>query len=170
MTGSDGERRSFDVVVGDASALTDWAWSQARDEGTVVRLVRGAKMRTFAAAYDELAAALQLPYYFGENLDALEECLTDLEWLPGPRHLLLVRDADLLLADESDADVAMSSLLTVLARAQSVIAPTDGESPTDEWHRGAPISVILHATTQTVPRLRARLVDAGFTAVERPLA
>ena len=39
------------------------------------------------------AAALQFPPYFGENADALDECLTDLEWLEADAYVLTVLDA-----------------------------------------------------------------------------
>lgn len=34
-------------------------------------------MLTLEAAYEELENVLELPEYFGRNLDALEECLAD---------------------------------------------------------------------------------------------
>lgn len=36
-----------------------------------------------------VAAALRFPDWFGENWDALEDCLTDLSWRPSGGHLLL---------------------------------------------------------------------------------
>jgi len=67
------------------SELTDLDWKFQRDyfQRGVVRLVRGAKMRTTARLFDEISAAFQFPCYFGENWDALDECLNDIDWLPG---------------------------------------------------------------------------------------
>ena len=41
------------------------------------RQVRGRKMTTKAELMNEMAAALQFPAYFGENWDALNDCLRD---------------------------------------------------------------------------------------------
>ena len=46
-----------------------------------VRTVRGRKIRTVGRLFDEMAAALQFPYYFGENWPAFDECLADIDWL-----------------------------------------------------------------------------------------
>ena len=40
--------------------------------------------------------AFHLPDYFGENWDALTDCLMDLSWLPGPRWVVLVRGLERL--------------------------------------------------------------------------
>jgi len=42
-----------------------------------------------------LARAVPLPDYFGQNWDALEECLTDLGWLDRPKLILIHRDIPL---------------------------------------------------------------------------
>jgi RNAse (barnase) inhibitor barstar len=73
--------------VGDAVAASD------RQPGMVARVVRGRKMRSTAALFDEFAAALQFPAYFGENWDALDECLADLSWLPADRYLIAITAA-----------------------------------------------------------------------------
>lgn len=50
--------------------------------------IRGHKCKTYDALHNEIAAALQFPGYYGENWAALDECITDLEWLPGNWYLL----------------------------------------------------------------------------------
>ncbi|MFI6428756.1 barstar family protein [Rhodococcus oryzae] len=72
------------------------------ERGYTVRVVRAPKMRTTDALFDEFAAALQFPYYFGANKDAFDECLRDADdWLgESPGLVLMIRDAADLLADE----------------------------------------------------------------------
>jgi uncharacterized protein YecE (DUF72 family) len=57
-------------------------------------------MRTIAGVFDEFAAAFQFPYYFGENKDAFDECLRDLDEFVGaaPGYVAIVRDSPELLA------------------------------------------------------------------------
>lgn len=70
-------------------------------EGFVVRELRGSRMRTVPALYDEFAAALQFPYYFRPNKDSFDECLLDLDDSLGeaPGYVLAIRDAEQLLAE-----------------------------------------------------------------------
>ncbi|WP_327112902.1 barstar family protein [Nocardia sp. NBC_01730] len=70
--------------------------------GYLVRELRGVKMRITAGVFDEFAAAFQFPYYFGENKDAFDECLRDLDDFIGdaPGYVAAVRDSAQLLADE----------------------------------------------------------------------
>jgi len=42
-----------------------------------------------------LARSVPLPDYFGQNWDALDECLSDLEWLDRPKIILIHRDIPL---------------------------------------------------------------------------
>ncbi|QWL28506.1 hypothetical protein E2R33_07785 [Rathayibacter toxicus] len=54
--------------------LTEYHESQ----GYYSRRLRGGKMMTESALYDEFSAGLQFPYYFGENRNAFDECISDL--------------------------------------------------------------------------------------------
>jgi hypothetical protein len=47
---------------------------------------RGARSKQDAIA--AIADALSFPDWFGHNLDALYDCLTDLSWLPAGEHVL----------------------------------------------------------------------------------
>ncbi|WP_067818721.1 barstar family protein [Nocardia inohanensis] len=68
----------------------------------LAREVRGRRMRTVAEVFDEFAAAFQFPYYFGENKDAFDECLRDLDEFVGAArgYVVVVRNAALLLDEE----------------------------------------------------------------------
>jgi RNAse (barnase) inhibitor barstar len=70
--------------------------------GFVLRVIKGAKCQTTAGLLTEFARALDFPDYFGHNLDALEECLADLEWLPAKGYTLLITDAAKVLPDDEE--------------------------------------------------------------------
>src|SRR5262249_40937210 len=65
--------------------------------GFVVRSLDGARCRTKRTLLDEMARVLAFPAYFGRSWDALEDCLTDLSWLPGAGYVLVVTRAERLL-------------------------------------------------------------------------
>jgi RNAse (barnase) inhibitor barstar len=76
-----------------------------------LRVIRGAKCRTTAGLLTECARALAFPDYFGHNWDALEECLTDLEWLPAKGYILLFTDAaQVLPTDETEYETFLEVL------------------------------------------------------------
>lgn len=92
------------------------AWTPAHPEWDVLR-VRGTKSSDDARFFDELAAALQFPYYFGENWSAVRDCITDLNWLKGSSFLIVFDSADHLL---SQSERGFRLLLAMLADANGV--------------------------------------------------
>ena len=46
--------------------------------------------------FAKVSVALKFPDYFGNNWDAMNECLTDLEWFPAKGYVLLVSGSDSL--------------------------------------------------------------------------
>lgn len=93
-------------VIGVLDGETDGLRYALPEAGYLVREVRGAKMPTVARLYDEFAAAFQFPAYFGENKDAFDECMRDLDDFLVDRagevagYVVVVRDADELLRDQ----------------------------------------------------------------------
>ena len=67
-----------------------------------LKVIQGAKCQTTDGLLTECARALDFPDYFGHNWDALEECLTDLEWLPAKGYILLITDAGCVLPDDEE--------------------------------------------------------------------
>jgi hypothetical protein len=121
-------------------------------EKVICRVVRGHKAKTTADFFNESAAALQFPPYFGENWDAFEECLTDLEWLRGDVYVLLITNSDQLLEKEPDRQLPL--LLKSLEQAgQEWGTPVQGE-----WPRPArPFHAILQCSKEEEPALRKKL-------------
>lgn len=143
-----------------AEAVTGWS-----DAGLVVRVVRGRKMRTWQGVFDEFAAALQFPWYFGENADAFHDCLTDLDWLP--RHagyVIVIADPGEVL-DDAKPD-ALERLVTLLSDAYEHWAQPVEQG--EWWDRPAvPFHVVLHATSAATA-VTQRWAAAGATVVPFP--
>ena len=53
--------------------------------------MRGDRMRSYDGLFDEFAAAMQFPWYFGYNGNAFDECIADLSWIdPGAGYALVI--------------------------------------------------------------------------------
>ena len=85
--------------------------------GVVVRILDGRRCRTKPALLAEMARVLGFPSYFGGTWDGLEDCLTDLEWLPGAGYRLVIQAADRLLAGERASYATFIALLEDVGRA-----------------------------------------------------
>ncbi len=139
------------------SEAYEFAWSIQQMPGrlAVVRTIRGAKSRSAAGFFDEIGAALQLPNYFGENWDALDECLTDLEWLPGDAYLLVVTQSELLLDREPNE---LATLLKVLETAAH-----DWAEAEDSQGNPRPFHVVFQAEAVHAATFETRVRAAGKT-------
>jgi RNAse (barnase) inhibitor barstar len=79
--------------------------------GLALKVIKGRHCKTPANLFAEFAQVLKFPDYFGHNWDALEECLTDLEWLPAKGYILLITDAaQVLFNDETEYETFLEIL------------------------------------------------------------
>ncbi len=117
--------------------------------------LRGRKMQTLSGLFDEMGAALQFPYYFGENWAALWDTLTDLDWLRADDYLLLFCDAQRVLIDEQEW--ALAKLLDTLVEVHAAWrGPAD--SPGPKW---VSFRFILQCPPDAEAALWQRLVAVG---------
>jgi Barstar (barnase inhibitor) len=136
---------------GSAAKAYELAWRLATDGGAV-RVLRGHKMRTAAALFDEAGAALQFPDYFGENWPALDECLMDLSWMPGEWYVIVIVRAGEMLAEESKEMLGL--LWEVFSRAGTTWAEPVAQG--QSWDRPA---IPFHVILQVQPGERKTLLD-----------
>lgn len=85
------------------------------DKKNVVVLLRGAKMKSVESMFAEFASSLQFPSYFGENWNSFDECINDLDWLPGDNYILGINDIQDLLVNENKKK--LSFLIEILNKA-----------------------------------------------------
>jgi hypothetical protein len=143
------------VLLAPESVACDalWALQRSSEKRTVCRVVRGRKATTTAVFFDECAAAWQFPYYFGENWDAFEECLTDLQWLPAEAYVFCVtRAVHLLEKEPSDQQHRLLVVLQGIAKEWSQTTPS---RPARVFH------VLLQCTAKEKPSLDQRLQAAA---------
>ena len=96
-----------------AQAAADAAFAR----GGYPHRVDGTRTLDKLSALDAIGEALSFPSYFGRNLDALYDMLTDLSWLPAGEHVLIWAGSDGLKAAEPKAYLAVRSVLSDAQRA-----------------------------------------------------
>lgn len=132
------------------SAVDDLVLTAPRQSGIDPRIVRGGRCATPAALFHEWAAALQFPHYFGENWDAFEECLADLDWLPGDCHVIVITTMDRVLADAPADFKSFAGILAAIAAQQN----RDNDGP--------PTRFLLHTAHGKAKITRARFAGSGL--------
>jgi RNAse (barnase) inhibitor barstar len=153
------DAKAFHLYVGTDSETWDQATGLQRTlDGGIARIVRGRKSLTPAAFFDEVAAALQFPYYFGENWDAFNDCVTDLEWLPANSYAVIITHAVHLLEKENGE--ALKHFVTVFQHAAKYWhKPGKGKKP-------KALHVVLHATPEEASSLKTKWHGLGVTLAE----
>lgn len=149
------------VIEAETSKIIEFGWAlEIQHPGKpVVRFLRGKKMSRLASLYDEFASALQFPDYFGENWNAFDECITDLSWLPADFYVLIITEAHLLLADDSDDQLqALTSYLEGAGNEWATASSEEFGHPATGFH------VIFQSSGREKEKLISRLksVEASF--------
>ncbi|MFE5503574.1 barstar family protein [Amycolatopsis japonica] len=97
------------------------AADKAFARGAYPHLIDGTRTVDKDSTLDAIAEALSFPEYFGKNLDALYDCLTDLSWLPPGEHVLIWAGSSGLRERDPKAYLAVRS---VLSDAQRALGPS----------------------------------------------
>jgi RNAse (barnase) inhibitor barstar len=115
--------------------------------GFAARTLDGRRGRTKRTLLDEMARVLAFPAHFGRSWDALEDCLTDLTWLPATGYRLEIGVADRVLARDPRGYATLIALLEDVGRAWATGAT---------GHPGRPAVPFHTVLVVTAARLNAR--------------
>lgn len=136
------------IIVATKKKFGEFAYKLNYEKGYefAVRVVRGDKMKSLDGLFNEFSAALQFPYYFGENWDALDECLSDLEWIPATSgYVLLIANTPEVLMEEDSSQ--FQTFIKILSRASR---ERDGANNSNRFF------VFLHCQDDQLEELRER--------------
>jgi hypothetical protein len=117
--------------------------------------LRGWRMRDREGVFDQFAALLQFPRYFGGNWNAFSDCLRDLEWLHASGFLIVLLDAADILRDGAPDEFGL--LLRLLEESAA------GFAQASEFRPAWPFHVLLHTTPERASELERRLAAEGRT-------
>jgi RNAse (barnase) inhibitor barstar len=71
------------------------------EKGTLIAVLDGQGIDTMSQFFTTIAKQLELPSYFGKNLDALYDCLCDFSWTDVSNVQIVFKNYDSFLAKES---------------------------------------------------------------------
>jgi len=141
--------------------VDNFSLSVPSSSGVVVRIIRGKRCNTIKGFFQEWAAALQFPYYFGENWGAFDECINDLEWLPAKSYVIFVTHIDCVLPDSKEDFRIFTEILKDSAsewRNSVEVTAQSGRIIT-------PFHIIFHSEPENENNARNRLKEAGLDIV-----
>ena len=146
------------VLENNPSHAYKWAWKQA-ELGIESKILRGSKMRSAEALFDEFGAVMQFPDYFGENWNAFYECLTDLSWMPANAYVLVIVDADQVLVDEYETEFPILFKFLLIASMEWAKPISLGEW----WDRQAiPFHIVMQVSSEKASNFRSDLNRFGI--------
>jgi RNAse (barnase) inhibitor barstar len=71
------------------------------EKGTLIAIIDGNDVDTMPQFFTSIAKQLELPSYFGKNLDALYDCLCDFSWTDVSHVQIIFKNYDSFLGKES---------------------------------------------------------------------
>lgn len=101
-----------------------WAYRHRRDPSTFLRILRGRRCATLDRCMAEIAAALQLPYCTQPTWPSLRENLSDGDYPPADRGIILITGAQRLLQRHPDDFRELAAILHDMAAGQLACRPT----------------------------------------------
>jgi hypothetical protein len=131
--------------------VEEFAATAPQRKHAAVRILRGNRCLVKDALLDEFARGLDFPDYFGKNWDALEDCLTDLEWLSAEAFVIIITNADQILKNSPGDLKTFAGILASASRHWS-----GAEAP-------ASFHCLFQCEPESADDLKQRLAEGGIS-------
>lgn len=109
-------------------------------ENYFVAAIDGIQCPTIQSFLVEIGRAFSFPDYYGKNLDALNDCITDLDWIPKENYTLIINNSESFLnANEEDRN-RVTKLLEEVAEGWRNVPNFEGE----DWRVKSDFQIIFN--------------------------
>lgn len=78
--------------------------------GSFIAVIDGNKCKTINGFFKEISNALNFPDYFGNNLDAFDEMMSDLEWIEEKTIALIIMNHGHMLSEDKELLPAVNGI------------------------------------------------------------
>ncbi len=143
------------IIVKKESDMMNYAKNLSDHTKLSVYYLDSTKCKTRLMFFKEIANSLKFPDYFGHNWDALEECLSDLDWIANNGWVLVFLNADKLLNEKTRDFKILIKLLDGVGREWSQLRCYD------QLHKieAKPFHFLFHVNPENEQNLRTRFED-----------
>lgn len=140
--------------------------SDSRNSRLSIRWLDGKRMQTPDQMLDEMDAALQFPWYFGRNWNAVIDCLRDTDWEARGSYILLVRNSELVGCQAPDDE--LQHLVGVFSTVGQQLTEEFEESY-DQLRRPTPFHVLFHVESAASEQWQVRLAAEAIEIPKLPI-
>lgn len=106
----------FHIKIGESDLVEEIQREISNIKDVQLLVIDGNKCKTKDLLLLEFSEKLKFPSYFGNNWDAFDECMSDLEWLPANNYVLIIKNAINILSDDVEELDVFLNLLNKLTK------------------------------------------------------
>jgi len=108
------------------SAVIGKMTSGLKQQGIQIFYLDGREACDKPSFLSKIATVMKFPDYFGHNWDALDECITDLDWCPAERYVLIYDQSEIFSkAAPTEWETAYDIFRSAVAYWQETDTPMD---------------------------------------------
>jgi RNAse (barnase) inhibitor barstar len=70
--------------------------------GSFIAVIDGNKCKSITSFFEQISKAMNFPDYFGNNIDAFDEMMSDLEWIEEKNIVLIIMNYEHFLSEDKE--------------------------------------------------------------------
>ena len=95
-----------------------------------ITAIDGNKCKNVKDFVVEIGQAFSFPNYYGKNLDALNDCINDLDWISKDNYILIINDFESFISDSKEDREDMVGFLNEISEQWRLGPQAEGQDET----------------------------------------